>query len=229
MPIKKIKGRICLSSFEPNNLSALLVSLKSKAPQDPRVAYIILDFSFGGVTNTYTVSPPNLLHIHAAATKTKSKLDTHFLQYILPTAIPFMRTHLSLNSSNMVSIIEGCGNDPGSRLDMSAGIVVTAIQLFFDENGTWSVGKGSDERSKSTFFFIVFPFHGSFDSNLLLTSGFVLVVDKKSIRKRLEWVIESEPRVNPSRATLKRVNEYLLTPTVYLVSAKTSGSCVIPS
>lgn len=46
------------------------------------------------------------------------------------------------------------------------------------------------------------------------------VVDKKSIRRRLEWIIESEPRVNPSRATLKRVNEYLLTPGVYLGSAE---------
>ncbi|KAL1678999.1 initiator tRNA phosphoribosyl transferase [Schizophyllum commune] len=35
-------------------------------------------------------------------------------------------------------------------------------------------------------------------------------VDKKTIRRRLEWVIASRPRANPSRTTLKRVNEFLL-------------------
>ncbi|KAJ7574562.1 tRNA A64-2'-O-ribosylphosphate transferase [Mycena floridula] len=35
-------------------------------------------------------------------------------------------------------------------------------------------------------------------------------VTKQSIRKRLEWVISDRPQANPSRATLKRVNEYLL-------------------
>ncbi|KAI0317419.1 initiator tRNA phosphoribosyl transferase [Amylostereum chailletii] len=33
---------------------------------------------------------------------------------------------------------------------------------------------------------------------------------KQSIRTRLEWIIASRPEANPSRTTLKRVNEYLL-------------------
>lgn len=37
-------------------------------------------------------------------------------------------------------------------------------------------------------------------------------VNKQSIAKRLQWIISSRPEANPSRATLKRVNEYLLTP-----------------
>ncbi|KIP03423.1 hypothetical protein PHLGIDRAFT_31821 [Phlebiopsis gigantea 11061_1 CR5-6] len=36
--------------------------------------------------------------------------------------------------------------------------------------------------------------------------------DKRSIRTRLQWIITSRPEANPSRATLKRVNEYLMTP-----------------
>jgi hypothetical protein len=39
-----------------------------------------------------------------------------------------------------------------------------------------------------------------------------IVADKKSIRTRLEWIIASRPQANPSRATLKRVNEFLLSP-----------------
>ncbi len=39
-----------------------------------------------------------------------------------------------------------------------------------------------------------------------------VLTDKPSIRTRLEWVIASRPQANPARATLKRVNEFLLTP-----------------
>ncbi|KAF7782797.1 hypothetical protein Agabi119p4_2173 [Agaricus bisporus var. burnettii] len=199
-PIKRINGRICLSSFEPSNLPALLISLKSKVLQDPRVAYILLDFLPSSTTNLPTATLPNILHIHASP-KSKSKPDAYFSSHILPTAIPFIHSHLSLHPSNTINIIEGCNNDPGSRLDISAGIVVTAIQLFFNEHGDWSaaVGNGSNSNSSEK-----------------------TQIDKKSIRKRLEWIVESEPRVNPSRATLKRVNEYLLTPMVYFVAVKPS-------
>ncbi|EPQ55288.1 initiator tRNA phosphoribosyl transferase [Gloeophyllum trabeum ATCC 11539] len=35
--------------------------------------------------------------------------------------------------------------------------------------------------------------------------------DKQTIRTRLQWIISSQARANPSRTTLKRVNEFLLT------------------
>ncbi|KAF7294029.1 Initiator tRNA phosphoribosyl transferase [Mycena kentingensis (nom. inval.)] len=35
-------------------------------------------------------------------------------------------------------------------------------------------------------------------------------VDKQRLRTRLEWIIASRPEANPSRATLKRVNEFLM-------------------
>ncbi|KAK0226543.1 initiator tRNA phosphoribosyl transferase [Armillaria fumosa] len=40
-------------------------------------------------------------------------------------------------------------------------------------------------------------------------------VDKQSIRTRLEWIISEWPQANPSRSTLKRVNEFLLSPEAY--------------
>jgi tRNA A64-2'-O-ribosylphosphate transferase len=39
----------------------------------------------------------------------------------------------------------------------------------------------------------------------------IYTVTKQTIRTRLEWIIASCPRANPSRTTLKRVNELLLT------------------
>ena len=37
-------------------------------------------------------------------------------------------------------------------------------------------------------------------------------VDKKSLRTRLEWIIASRLGADPARATLKRVNEFLIAP-----------------
>ncbi|QRW10005.1 tRNA A64-2'-O-ribosylphosphate transferase [Ceratobasidium sp. AG-Ba] len=36
--------------------------------------------------------------------------------------------------------------------------------------------------------------------------------NKESIRRRLQWVLSSRPGANPARATLKRINEYLMSP-----------------
>ncbi|KAJ7725650.1 initiator tRNA phosphoribosyl transferase [Mycena maculata] len=40
-------------------------------------------------------------------------------------------------------------------------------------------------------------------------------VNKHSIRIRLEWIITSRPEANPSRTTLKRVNEFLLSSSAF--------------
>ncbi|KAJ2930166.1 hypothetical protein H1R20_g6965, partial [Candolleomyces eurysporus] len=69
-----------------------------------------------------------------------------------------------------------------SAKDLSVGVTLGAISQFFDDSGVYIEG-------------------GAVNQNLT----------KQSIRTRLEWIIASCPRANPSRTTLKRVNEYLLT------------------
>ncbi|KAF9001216.1 hypothetical protein BDZ89DRAFT_1146988 [Hymenopellis radicata] len=66
--------------------------------------------------------------------------------------------------------------------DIAAGIVLLALQLFFGEDGEYCGEKKSQ------------------------------VVNKKSLHTRLERIISDRPEVNPSRSTLKRINEFLLTP-----------------
>ncbi|KAF8879179.1 initiator tRNA phosphoribosyl transferase-domain-containing protein [Mucidula mucida] len=66
--------------------------------------------------------------------------------------------------------------------DIAAGIALVALQLFFDENGVYCGEK-----------------KGS-------------MINKQTLQTRLEWIISDRPEVNPSRSTLKRVNEFLLTP-----------------
>ncbi|KAJ7650563.1 initiator tRNA phosphoribosyl transferase [Roridomyces roridus] len=69
-----------------------------------------------------------------------------------------------------------------SGTDTSIGIAVAALAKFFNDAG---------------------------DLVLQGDNG-VLLVNKNAIRMRLEWIINSRPLANPSRTTLKRVNEYLL-------------------
>lgn len=50
----------------------------------------------------------------------------------------------------------------------------------------------------------------NFDDDGHYTPSAKYIVDKKTIRRRLEWIIASRAQANPSRTTLKRVNEFLL-------------------
>ncbi|KAI0690919.1 initiator tRNA phosphoribosyl transferase [Cerioporus squamosus] len=68
-----------------------------------------------------------------------------------------------------------------SGRDAGVGIALAAIQLFFDDEGK-PVEPGVQAACSS----------------------------KESIRTRLQWIIASRPAANPSRVTLKRVNEFLL-------------------
>ncbi|KDQ56388.1 hypothetical protein JAAARDRAFT_208086 [Jaapia argillacea MUCL 33604] len=70
--------------------------------------------------------------------------------------------------------------------DLSIGIALTALQTFFSDSG------------------VLIPPHSAMERK----------ATKQTIRTRLEWIIASRPQANPSRSTLKRVNEFLLTPLV---------------
>lgn len=145
VPIHKINGHIQLGTIWPFNPHVLPSFLRSIGLEDASTAYIILDFSpppinsdagtvEPGATDGGILSPQNILHI-TTSPKGKAKLDAYFLQHVLPTAIPFIKSHLSSQPPKTIIILEGRGNDPGTRLDISVGLAVTAIQLFFDQNG----------------------------------------------------------------------------------------------
>ncbi|KAI0629429.1 initiator tRNA phosphoribosyl transferase [Trametes polyzona] len=71
-----------------------------------------------------------------------------------------------------------------SGKDASVGVALAALQLFFDDQGALVV----KEDGTTT------PVNAS----------------KASIKTRLQWIISSRPQANPSRVTLRRVNEFLL-------------------
>ena len=69
--------------------------------------------------------------------------------------------------------------------DVGVGVVLVLLQLFFDDAGRPRRSAPGDAA---------------------------VAASKNSVRTRLEWVIASRPQTNPSRAILKRVNDFLLSP-----------------
>ncbi|KIY69804.1 initiator tRNA phosphoribosyl transferase [Cylindrobasidium torrendii FP15055 ss-10] len=66
--------------------------------------------------------------------------------------------------------------------DLAAGIVLVCLQLFFDDDGSYETGSRRAMGNKQT------------------------------LQTRLEWIISDRPSANPARTTLKRINEFLLSP-----------------
>ncbi|KAH8115303.1 initiator tRNA phosphoribosyl transferase [Phellopilus nigrolimitatus] len=67
--------------------------------------------------------------------------------------------------------------------DLSIGIALAAMQTLFDDDGTLDMSRRSRKHVQ---------------------------VSKDTLRTRLHWIIASRPEANPSRATLKRVNEFFM-------------------
>ncbi|THH32491.1 hypothetical protein EUX98_g1661 [Antrodiella citrinella] len=104
-----------------------------------------------------------------------------FLNVVLPQAIAFIGTQLAAEGGSR-DVCVSCH----SGKDVGVGVVLAALQVFFDDEGEF---RSDDETSGER----------------------EIIADKQSLATRLQWIISDRPEANPSRATLKRVNEFLLT------------------
>ncbi|KAF9494201.1 initiator tRNA phosphoribosyl transferase, partial [Pleurotus eryngii] len=129
-----------------------------------------------------------VLYLHVASGK---RGQYQFLQDILPRAMGFVGRELKQGRKVCIACETG--------KDVSVGIALAASQKYFDDDGI-----------------LVFEgLNGNFvlaGSQCPCITDLELAGNKRTIRTRLEWIVASRPQANPSRATLKRVNEYLLTP-----------------
>ncbi|KAJ6491677.1 initiator tRNA phosphoribosyl transferase [Mycena vitilis] len=155
-PIARVRGRllVCASSDLQENWA-------------PDTAYIIV----GGTLALAIPDGVPALCIDAWAGK---KGQLQFLQDVLPRATAFARTQLEAGRRVCAACETGA--------DMSVGIALAVLQLFFDDDGELVV----------------------------LYETQTVTASKESIRTRLEWIIASRPTANPSRTTCKRANEFLL-------------------
>jgi tRNA A64-2'-O-ribosylphosphate transferase len=79
--------------------------------------------------------------------------------------------------------------------DEGVGVLLVLLHLFFDDGGGRRISVGTPPP----------PGDG----------GAAAAAGKSSVRTRLEWIIASRPEVNPTRAVLKRVNDFLLSPRLH--------------
>ncbi|KAI0091657.1 tRNA A64-2'-O-ribosylphosphate transferase [Irpex rosettiformis] len=179
-PVGHVQGRIviCLVS----ELPIPSIEDKSLVSASNSTAYVVI--SENTPTPTEQRNPATcddlvnaVLRLHLPP----GKRGQHtFLDSVLPQSLPFIDAHLARGNDSTIYICCDTGKDA------SVGVALTALQLFFDDEGLYVPDTERAARLSKP--------------------------SKKSISKRLQWIISSRVQANPSRATLKRVNEFLMTP-----------------
>ncbi|KAJ3552576.1 hypothetical protein NM688_g4083 [Phlebia brevispora] len=177
-PIKKANSLLLISRIDD-----LPSTLPSSLPDsEDAVAYVLISersqahFALGDNSRDPENRSRDVLYTELAEGK---KGQMQFLGSVLPQALPFIDAQLSKG----VRVCVCCGNGK----DASVGVALTALQMYFDDDGEFVPPGEARNALEGT-------------------------ANKKSLSTRLQWIITSRPQANPSRATLKRVNEFLLTP-----------------
>ena len=203
-PVLQSNGRILICSNV--DLPSPPISLLPNDPSNsPPIAFVEIT-ARPIAPPLYTagqLGPPSLGNHIAIEAPEGKKGQLAFLQGVLPKAIPFISDKLRTGSRICISCDTG--------RDLSVGVALVALQKFFDHKGSiQEICEESNEHRKFLLYnFNLCPYHSAFPAT------------KESIKSRLQWIISSRPQANPSRATLKRVNEYLLTPELYNRAART--------
>lgn len=186
-PVMKVGGRVLLCSLAdlPRDLLARVPSPSGTAEE---IAFVIIDESDAPMDDNDARHPAPTRSASAASGPGESE-DTPLLQVLHVRLPPGKRgQHVFLNevlpcATSFASTHLSLGRAICvAGGDAGVGVVLVLLQLFFDDDGK-PLGAQGDAA-----------------------------VSKNSVRTRLEWVIASRPQTNPSRAILKRVNEFLLSP-----------------
>jgi len=177
-PVAQVRGRILVGA-----ISGLpLPPCSTLHSHSARTAFVIVNATASAdsqANESISDKENDCIRMHLPEGK---KGQTAFLETVLPRSIQFIGLQLSQGAQVCICCATG--------KDVSAGIAVAALQLFFDEAGCYLSDKQEQAASRAS-------------------------ANKQSIHTRLQWVISSRPQVNPSRATLKRVNEFILTPPTF--------------
>ena len=111
-PIKRVERRLLIGSIDDANTVSV-----SKEDND-NMGFIIL------TSSTQPMSKSGTIYIPVVAGK---RGQSHFLQTILPTAVAFIRDSLAEGKRLCIACESG--------KDLSVGVALVALQLFFQDNG----------------------------------------------------------------------------------------------
>ena len=109
------------------------------------------------------------------------KLGSRRLRTLLPSVLEFVSASIAPDSSTTHHLPIFIFY-PGEDLDHAIGVALAILVLYYDDNGQ-QCGLGTNKG---------------------------LMVTKKLIRKRLNWILQRYPEAKVSRATLTAVNEVVM-------------------
>ncbi|KAH9966288.1 tRNA A64-2'-O-ribosylphosphate transferase [Russula compacta] len=192
-PVQKVGGRVLLCALAdlPKDLPASLSSA-CEPDNDEETAFVVVYTSVAPPDYT-DKSPPTAAHPHfgeaepGAATLRESEDVPRVLRMHLP---PGRRgRHMFVHEVLPRSVSFASSHlSLGRRIcvaggDEGIGVALVLLHLFFDDGGSLRSGTPSGAAT-----------------------------GKGAVRTRLEWIVAGQPQVNPARAILKRVNDFLLSP-----------------
>ncbi|KAJ7736878.1 initiator tRNA phosphoribosyl transferase [Mycena metata] len=151
-----------------------------EAGLDADTAYILILPSISTSPTRFSPSLTAPSRILRLPSPTGKKSQLTLLQSIFPQSVSFARTHLHAGRRLCIACEDGA--------DLSVGVALVLLGAFFAADGA------------------LLPSLLTSDSESVILGG----ITKETLRTRLEWIIASRPTANPSRATLKRVNEFLM-------------------
>ncbi|KAA1476491.1 initiator tRNA phosphoribosyl transferase [Dentipellis sp. KUC8613] len=184
-PITKIANRMLLC-----RLSDLPATLPAPLPGDTsastETAFILISPTADPDTEAETVSPipaPDEETNPAPRVLRLNLASGKKGQYqFLHGVLPQAMTFVKFHLTHARNICIACE----SGKDAGVGVALAALQVFFTDEGHYKLHLDAQQHSA--------------------------LVSKETIRTRLQWIIASRPQANPSRTTLKRVNDFLLSP-----------------
>ncbi|GLB37858.1 putative initiator tRNA phosphoribosyl transferase [Lyophyllum shimeji] len=140
------------------------------------------------------------------------RIKNHLTLTLLPRALPFIGEQLALGQNVYVVCGGETTNEEAEVGDEGVAVLLTALVLFFCGEGVLRPPQfASPAELPET---VLEMSEASTEmKEVEQRRGKVVIppgIDKTCIRTRLEWIIACRPGVNPARATLKRVNEFLM-------------------
>ncbi|KAF8271045.1 tRNA A64-2'-O-ribosylphosphate transferase [Lactarius quietus] len=184
-PVMKVGGRVLLCTLAdlPLGLPAGVPHLSDATAE---IAFVVVDESDAPPDDTGARHSAPTRSNDAAPGESEGSSSTRVLRVCLPSGKRgqhvFLHQVLPCATSFASTHLSLGRAICVAGGDAGVGVVLVLLQLFFDDDG-----KPRSSRSDAT-------------------------ISKTSVRTRLEWVIASRPQTNPSRAILKRVNDFLLSP-----------------
>ena len=191
-PVHSVRGRLLsgVVSELPNPPSPLLSTTSECLVH--RLVYVLITHSPNKPDEGGDLVCQKILQMSLPTSV--SAHSNYFLYNILPKAIPFIGKHLTAGEDVCIACPTG--------KDLGPGVIVTALSLFFGDDGGLLSDDDMDKKGE--------PAGKGLRGISILYASSGPAIDKSTIRKRLQWIISSNPKVNPSRNTLKRVNEFLM-------------------